>query len=46
MNFEKAFEKLIGHEGGYVDNPCDPGGETKFGISMTLRETRDERKDH
>ena len=33
MNFEKAFEKLIGHEGGYVDNPRDPGGETKFGIS-------------
>lgn len=33
MNFDDAFEKLIGHEGGYVNNPADPGGETKFGIS-------------
>lgn len=33
MNFDQAFEKLIGHEGGYVNNPADPGGETKFGIS-------------
>ena len=33
MNFDAAFEKLLGHEGGYVNNPADPGGETKFGIS-------------
>lgn len=33
MNFDIAFSKLIGHEGGYVNNPKDPGGETKFGIS-------------
>jgi lysozyme family protein len=33
MKFDQAFEKLIGHEGGYVNNPADPGGETKFGIS-------------
>lgn len=33
MNFDQAFEALIGHEGGYVNDPCDPGGETKFGIS-------------
>lgn len=33
MNFDYAFERLIGHEGGYVDHPNDPGGETKFGIS-------------
>jgi lysozyme family protein len=31
--FDKAFELLIGHEGGYVNDPRDPGGETKFGIS-------------
>lgn len=24
---------MINHEGGYVFNPHDPGGETKFGIS-------------
>ena len=33
MNFDQSFEKLIGHEGGYVNNPADPGGETKFGVS-------------
>lgn len=33
MDIDQAFEKLIGHEGGYVNNPADPGGETKFGIS-------------
>lgn len=33
MNFDAAFERLIGHEGGYVNHPNDPGGETKFGIS-------------
>lgn len=33
MNFDAAFERLLGHEGGYVDNPRDPGGETKYGIS-------------
>ena len=31
--FDKAFDKLIGHEGGYVNNPADPGGETRYGIS-------------
>jgi lysozyme family protein len=33
MNFDSAFERLIGHEGGYVSDSRDPGGETKFGIS-------------
>lgn len=33
MNFDEAFERLLGHEGGYVNHPHDPGGETKFGIS-------------
>lgn len=33
MNFDKAFEQLIGNEGGYVNDPRDPGGETKYGIS-------------
>lgn len=33
MTFDIAFERLIGHEGGYVNDPRDPGGETKYGIS-------------
>ena len=31
--FDKYFEELIGHEGGYVNDPDDRGGETKYGIS-------------
>jgi len=33
MKFETIFERLIGHEGGYVNNLSDPGGETNWGIS-------------
>lgn len=33
MDFDTAFSRVIGSEGGYVNNPADPGGETKFGIS-------------
>ncbi len=33
MNFDCAFDNLSYHEGGYVNNPADPGGETKYGIS-------------
>jgi lysozyme family protein len=33
MNFDDAFERVIGHEGGYVNDPLDPGGETRYGIS-------------
>lgn len=33
MTFDIAFDRLMGHEGGYVNNPADPGGETKWGIS-------------
>lgn len=33
MMFEDAFQMVIGHEGGYVNHPKDPGGETKYGIS-------------
>lgn len=33
MDFDTAFGRLISSEGGYVNHPNDPGGETKFGIS-------------
>lgn len=33
MNFDVAFDRLMGHEQGYVNNPKDPGGETSWGIS-------------
>jgi len=31
--FLKAVEMVLAHEGGYVNDPNDPGGETKYGIS-------------
>lgn len=31
--FNKAFKITIGHEGGYVNDKTDRGGETKYGIS-------------
>jgi lysozyme family protein len=33
MSFEKSVEFVLKHEGGYVNDPDDPGGETKYGIS-------------
>ena len=32
-DFEKAYRITMGHEGGYVDDPDDAGGETYKGIS-------------
>src|SRR5690606_38914271 len=31
--FCRAVEMVLRHEGGYVYDPADPGGETKYGIS-------------
>ena len=31
--FDEAFLKVIGNEGGYVNDSLDRGGETKYGIS-------------
>lgn len=33
VTFEKAFEHTVGLEGGYVDDPRDSGGATRFGIT-------------
>ena len=32
-NYDKCLETILHHEGGYVNHPKDPGGETNFGIS-------------
>ena len=36
MNFDQAFDKLMGYEGGYSNNPNDPGGETMYGITSIV----------
>lgn len=33
MTYDDAFKIILGEEGGYSNDPRDPGGETKFGIS-------------
>ena len=33
ITFDEAFDRLLGHEGCYSNNPSDPGGETNWGIS-------------
>jgi lysozyme family protein len=36
MDFDEAFTKLLGHEGGYSDNPRDPGGKTMWGVTEAV----------
>lgn len=33
MSFEYLIDRVLSHEGGYVNDPSDPGGETRYGIS-------------
>ncbi|MDY7579345.1 glycosyl hydrolase 108 family protein [Herbaspirillum sp. RTI4] len=35
-SFDDAFSRLIGNEGGYVNNPADPGGETMYGVTLRV----------
>jgi lysozyme family protein len=32
-DFSAAWQALLGNEGGYVDNPADPGGATMYGVT-------------
>lgn len=36
MNFDQAFDLLLGNEGGFVDNSQDPGGATCWGITQRV----------
>ena len=33
VKFDEIIEVVLHHEGGYVNDPKDPGGETNFGIA-------------
>ena len=34
--FDPVFERLMDHEGGYVNHPDDPGGETMWGVTKRV----------
>lgn len=34
--FDMIFERLMLHEGGYVNHPNDPGGETMWGVTKRV----------
>lgn len=36
MSIESMIEATIGKEGGYVNHPSDPGGETRWGITKRV----------
>jgi len=36
VNFDQAFRKLLGVEGGFSNHPADPGGQTRYGISESV----------
>jgi lysozyme family protein len=35
-SYDDAFTALMGNEGGYSNNPADPGGETMWGITVRV----------
>ena len=38
QNFEQCMGWLLEHEGGYVNHPNDPGGETNLGVTRAVYE--------
>ncbi|WP_333954216.1 glycoside hydrolase family 108 protein [Psychrobacter sp. S4(2024)] len=34
--FDNFFDRLMKHEGGYVNHPKDPGGETMWGVTKRV----------
>ena len=37
-NYKKCLELILHHEGGYVNHPKDPGGETNMGVTKKVYE--------
>ena len=38
QNWIKSLEAILHHEGGYVNHPKDPGGETNLGVTKRVYE--------
>ena len=37
-NWQSSLEEILHHEGGYVNHPRDPGGETNLGVTKRVYE--------
>lgn len=37
-NWDRCFDMVIAHEGGYIDHPSDPGGATNLGCTKAVWE--------
>ena len=37
-NYDKCLQAILHHEGGYVNHPKDPGGETNLGVTKRVYE--------
>ena len=44
-NWHKSLEVILHHEGGYVNHPKDPGGETNMGVTKRVYEEHGGTKD-
>ena len=44
-NFKHCLEIILHHEGGYVNHPKDPGGETNLGVTKKVYEEYGGKKD-
>lgn len=44
-NYDKCLETILKHEGGYVNHPKDPGGETNLGVTKRVYEEHGGTKD-
>ena len=41
-NFDKCFDMMLNHEGGFVNHPEDPAGVTNLGVTKsTMQQYRD-----
>lgn len=40
--FCAAIDRVLAHEGGFVDHPDDPGGATKYGVSLRWLQRADD----
>ena len=44
-NLESSLKAILHHEGGYVNHPKDPGGETNLGVTKRVYEEYGGKKD-